>query len=130
MKRMITDFSESLEDYLEAIVILGSERVKSVDLAKHMGVSKASINHAVNHLIQMGLVEKPPYGELSLTEEGVKSAQRILRKHTVVKQFLVEVLGVEEAKAEFEACGIEHNISDDTLSRLEDLIQSQQKKSD
>lgn len=115
-------FSESLEDYLEAIEMLGGKNVRSVDIATKLGVSKASVNRAVNTLMQNGLVIKAPYGDISLTTAGIETSENVLRKHLVIKRLLVEVLGVDERIAENEACGIEHNISDDTLSRFEKLL--------
>jgi Mn-dependent DtxR family transcriptional regulator len=115
-------FSESLEDYLEAIEMLGGIGVRSVDIANKLHVSKASVNRAVNTLVGKGLAVKAPYGDISLTPAGSESSANVLRKHLVLKRFLVEVLGVSEDIAEEEACGIEHNISDDTLSRFERLV--------
>lgn len=121
-------FSESLEDYLEAIEMLGGKNVRSVDIANKLGVAKASVNRAVNTLIANGLVAKEPYGDISLTPAGIVTSENVLRKHLVIKRLLVEVLGVDEHVAEGEACGIEHNISDDTLARFEKLLQEQTKK--
>ncbi|HOW38833.1 MAG TPA: MarR family transcriptional regulator, partial [Bacillota bacterium] len=45
-----------MEDYLEMINMLGGDNVRSVDIATHMHVSKASVNRAVNVLIEKGLV--------------------------------------------------------------------------
>lgn len=112
-------FSESLEDYLEAIVILGGVNVRSVDLANHLGVSKASVNHALNTLILNRMVIKAPYGDISLTDLGKETSENVLKKHLLIKRFLIEVLGVDEQIANDEACGIEHNISDDTLTKFE-----------
>jgi DtxR family transcriptional regulator, Mn-dependent transcriptional regulator len=115
-------FSESLEDYLEAIVMLGGTNVRSVDLANQLQVSKASVNHAVNTLMLNGLLTKAPYGDISLTELGKTTSENVLRKHLVIRDFLTKILGVEETTANQEACGIEHNISDDTLERIEKLM--------
>ncbi|MDP3130834.1 MAG: metal-dependent transcriptional regulator, partial [Bacillota bacterium] len=79
-------------------------------------------------LIANGLVAKEPYGDISLTPAGIVTSENVLRKHLVIKRLLVEVLGVDEHVAEGEACGIEHNISDDTLARFEKLLQEQTKK--
>lgn len=115
-------FSESLEDYLEAIVMLGGINVRSVDLANLLGVTKASVNHAVNTLISNGMVIKAPYGNISLTDLGKQTSENVLRKHLLIKRFLVEILGVDESVANDEACGIEHNISDTTLEKFESLF--------
>lgn len=124
-ERQLTNkkFSESLEDYLEAICLKGGENVKSVELARHLNVSRASVNKAVNTLIEKKLVEKEYYGDISLTEEGKRISTKILWKHKLLKKFLVEILGVTEETASEEACGIEHSISDDTAFKLEKLVQ-------
>ena len=46
------EIRKSGEDYLEAILILErqSGAVRSIDLARHMGYSKASISHATSAL--------------------------------------------------------------------------------
>jgi len=127
MKEKIIRYSESLEDYLEMIFVLGGVQVRSVDIATKMKVSKASVNRAVNSLMEKGLVSKAPYGEISLTEIGKATSERVLKKHLVIRKFLTEVLGVPETIANDEACGIEHNISDETLAKLEKLVNQHQK---
>ncbi len=119
----IDRYSESMEDYLEMINMLGGENVRSVDIATHMQVSKASVNRAVNALIDKGLVNKAPYGEISLTLLGKATSEAVLHKHTVIRQFLIEILEVPQAVADIEACGIEHKIGEDTLKRLETWVQ-------
>jgi len=130
MTQSCARFSESLEDYLETIEMLGGKNVRSVDIATKLCVSKASVNRAVNSLIQKGLVAKAPYGDISLTPEGVLTSENVLRKHLVIKRFLVEILGIDESIAEGEACGIEHNISDETLMRFEQLVRSGTRRND
>ncbi len=117
-------YSESLENYLEAINIFGGTHVKSIDLAKHLDVSRASVNKAINTLIEEGLVEKELYGDISLTEEGKGLASKVLWKHNLLKKFLFEILDVSPKIANEEACGIEHSISDDTALKLEKLYYS------
>ncbi len=119
-------YSESLEDYLEAIFVLGSHNVRSIDIANFLGVSRASVNKAVNNLIDNHLVNKLPYGDISLTTSGLEISKKVENKHRILKRFLIEVLGVEENTANREACGIEHNISDDTARRIEQLVNKEQ----
>jgi len=117
-------YSESLEDYLEAICVKGGEHVKSVELARHLDVSRASVNKAINTLIEKKLVEKEYYGDVSLTEEGKRISNVILWKHKLLKRFLIDILGVSEEVASTEACGIEHTISEDTALKLETLMKT------
>ena len=55
--------SAANEDYLEAIYELQDEQglTRSVDLAEHLQVSKASVNKAVGILREAGLVEQERY---------------------------------------------------------------------
>ena len=122
-------YSESLENYLETIYMYGGEGVKSIDLAKHLDVSRASVNNAVNSLIEKGLVTKALYGHVSLTKEGVGVAKKVLRKHELVKAFLIDILKVEPIQAEEEACGIEHVISDYTADQIQILMDKLKKDS-
>ena len=108
------------EDYLEAIFELGGTKgaVRSVDLASKLDVSKASVNHAIKHLKEVGYVEQPHYGDITLTKQGAQYAAGISERHHVLNRFLVDVLGVAPEVAAEEACTMEHAISDDTLRRL------------
>lgn len=128
MDKKTMHYSESLEDYLETIFMLGGNHVRSVDIANHLEVSKASVNRAVNTLMNNQLVTKELYGDISLTSKGLETSQKVLQKHKIIKRFLVDILGVKEAVANEEACGIEHNISDDTADKLENLVLLNQKK--
>ncbi|MBN2876455.1 MAG: metal-dependent transcriptional regulator [Bacilli bacterium] len=115
-------YSESLENYLEAICMHGGNHVKSVDLANQLNVTRASVNKAINTLIEKGLVNKELYGDISLTDRGKEISNKILWKHKLLRSFLVDVLGVTPEVANTEACGIEHSISDDTAEKLELLV--------
>lgn len=96
--------------------------MRSIDIAKRLHVSRASVNRAVNTLAEKELLIKEPYGGVFLTETGFKTAKAVQKKHQILKRFLIEVLGVEENVANKEACGIEHNISDDTAQKIDRLI--------
>ena len=65
--------SQSLEDYLEAIVMLGGSpqcSVRSVDVADRLEVSKASVAKAINNMKSLGYVEQEHYGAIKLTRAG------------------------------------------------------------
>lgn len=119
------DVTASLEDYLEAIYVLqknGGE-VRLTDVANELNISKPSVNRAVNTLKTQGLVEHEHYGLLNLTESGRSIAEDVLNRHKTLKKFLSQLLGVEEARAEKEACLIEHNVSTDTIRRLGNFME-------
>lgn len=112
--------SKSHEDYLEAIVMLGGTTevsVRSVDIAKQMGVSKASVNKAVTALKEKKLAEQPYYGDVTLTQEGYDYATSVYDRHQLLFAFLSKELGIPEEVAEEEACLMEHAISDDSFEK-------------
>ena len=122
MKQM-RNLSRSLEDYLEAILILEIKggRIHSNDIAKHLKVSKPAVTKALKHLSNLGYVTKSTYSDVSFTSKGRTLAKNIYRRHTTIKKFLISI-GVNEKTAETDCCKIEHVISNETLKALTKLI--------
>lgn len=120
--------SASNEDYLETILELCGScgQIRSVEIADHLHVSKASVNKAMGILREAGLVEQEHYGAVRLTELGRNRASEILSRHAMIKRFLIEILGIDERIAEQDACRMEHVISDATrehwLRYLRDVL--------
>lgn len=72
--------NQSLEDYLERILMLQSEigNVRAVDIARDMEFSKPSVSIAMKKLEEKGLVfVEADTGYLNLTDEG----REIAKKH-------------------------------------------------
>ena len=107
------------EDYLEAVLVLQKERgmVRSVDVARHMGVSKPSVCHAVATLKAGGFLTMDEDFFLRLTDVGREVAERTYEKHCFFTQLLVDA-GVEPKTAEQDACRMEHAISDDSFQKI------------
>ena len=110
---------ESAEMYLETIYQLSLERssVRSIDVAESMGYSKPSISRAVGLLKQGGYLLMDKDGSLSLTESGLKIAQKVYERHTILTNVLVR-LGVSPEVAAEDACKMEHVISDETFDAM------------
>ena len=70
------DISESVEMYLEAILELEAKNsvVRSVDIARFLGVTKPSVNHAMTNLKNEGYILMEPYGDIVFTEKGRETA--------------------------------------------------------
>ena len=115
--------SQSLEDYLEMVHMLrlanGIARVK--DIAAALSVKMPSVAKAILELKKLGLVTQEPYSGVDLTEEGRKAAADVLNRHILLKGFLIR-LGVSEAIADKDACSMEHILSAETLSTIEDFM--------
>ena len=117
--------SKSSEDYLEAIVMIGGTTehpVRSVDVANKLGVSKASVNKAVQALKDKNLLDQPYYGDITLTEEGYKYGNAVLERHELLFTFLTKALGIPEERADEEACIMEHAISDESFEKWSSYI--------
>ena len=110
---------ESGEMYLETIYVLNKSRgaVRSIDVAEHMGYSKPSVSRAMGLLKKGGYVVVDPEGLLTLTEEGIRVAEKIFERHTILSGLLIR-LGVDAKVAAEDACKIEHVISDDTFRAI------------
>ncbi|HHZ12024.1 MAG TPA: metal-dependent transcriptional regulator [Acholeplasmataceae bacterium] len=123
---MIT-FTKSIEDYLEAILIIEkrNKKVRSVEIAKLLGVSKPGVNKAMNILKDNDLIEKASYGEITLTSKGREIAAKVYEKHLLIKDFLIK-LGVSDETAEMDCCKIEHVLSDETLERIKTFLQDRE----
>lgn len=118
---MSTCISSALEDYIEAIYLLSKLKasVRITDIALHLGISKPSVNRAVNSLKKQGLVLHEPYGSIILTERGHELGAQVSHRHIMIKKFLMSVLNLSESDADKEACGIEHSISQNTVDKME-----------
>lgn len=108
------------EDYLKTIYKLLKERkvVRVKDLSLIMDVKAPTVVGILGSLKGRGYVQQEPYGYLTLTEEGNALAERLVEKEVSIRDFLSEVLGLDEAEAENNACAMEHYISPTCLERF------------
>lgn len=110
---------ESGEMYLETILILTQQKgsVRSIDVGEYMGYSKPSVSRAVGILRRGGYLNMDSHGALTLTDSGYEIASKILERHRILTEFLVEI-GVSEEVASEDACKIEHHVSDETMDAI------------
>ena len=111
------------EDYLEAVLVLQKEKgmVRSVDVARHLDVSKPSVCHAVSTLKAGGFLTMDENSFLFLTDVGREVAESIYERHCFLTKQLISI-GVDPETAEADACRIEHDISAETYERLKELV--------
>ena len=117
---------ESAEDYLEAILILSERqrrRVRSVDIATMLGVSKPSVSHAMKLLREDGYIAMDRYGTVTLMDKGAEIANRIYERHTVLTKML-EGLGVCDEIARADACKMEHDVSDESFEKIKEHLKA------
>ncbi|MDE8347649.1 MAG: manganese-binding transcriptional regulator MntR [Acidocella sp.] len=116
--------TELTEDYVELIADLmatGGE-ARTVDIARRLGVSHATVIKAVARLKREALVNSKPYRGIFLTDSGQALAARVRARHRLVVAFLL-ALGIPPDDAEADAEGIEHHVSAATLQAFARFIE-------
>ena len=114
----------SLEDYLEAIYNLeiNNQVVKPVDISKTFNISRASVTEALKKLAQKGYVVYDKNDPLSLTELGFQTAKSIITKHQILQDFFEKNLGLSKEEASFNACKIEHVITENAFQKISQFV--------
>ncbi|MBR4514776.1 MAG: metal-dependent transcriptional regulator [Lachnospiraceae bacterium] len=110
---------ESAEDYLEAILQLSEtrEHVRSIDVVRHLGISKPSVSVYLKNLKINGYINMDDNGYLTLTDSGLSIAAKIYERHKVLAKIFMS-LGIQEDTAYEDACRTEHVLSDPTFEAL------------
>lgn len=115
--------NESEEMYLETIYRLktGGKDVRSVDIAKELNYTKASVSVGMKSLINKGYIEYNPDKTIKLTDTGKIEALKVYERHVVLKAVLMS-LGASDELAEEDGCKMEHVISDELVDVLKKYL--------
>ncbi|NOT34663.1 MAG: metal-dependent transcriptional regulator [Candidatus Eisenbacteria bacterium] len=118
------ELTPSHEHYLRAIWAVRSERgyARLSDVARELEISNATLSVGLKPLEQRELLSHDDRRFLVLTPSGERVAREVHHRFQVARMFLHDVLGVDEAQADAEACRLEHDLSGQTVERLLDLI--------
>ena len=121
---------ESSENYLETIYQLTEilNRIRAIDIVKHLSLSRASVSRAISVLKEKQYVYIDDSGYIVLTEEGVKKAKHIWKIHKLLVKLLTCVCKVTEEIADVDACRIEHVLSDETIEKIENFVKENHKE--
>ena len=115
--------SSTVEDYIKHIYLVseksGKDQVSMGHVAEALGVVAGTATTMVKALADAGLVDYEPRVGVHLTEHGRKLALHVLRRHRLIEQFLVEVLGFDWSEVHEEAECLEHVVSDLLLERID-----------
>lgn len=118
--------SMTREDYLEAIydvsVAHRETSVRSVDIARSLGISKPTACVALASLREERLVTQAPYGRVTLTTAGVEMACELRSFCKAMQSFLADELGTDAETAHDEASLMEHALSRETMRRWTALL--------
>jgi len=117
--------TSSQEDYLEAILLLvrRGQVARVRDIAKLLNVGMPSVTAALKALSKRELVNYDPYQVITLTDRGQEVAEGVSRRHDLLNRFFVDVLGLDEATAEANACRMEHAVDSALVERLTKFVE-------
>ncbi|MCL2226233.1 MAG: metal-dependent transcriptional regulator [Oscillospiraceae bacterium] len=116
---------ESAENYLETIFMLGrgGSPVRSIDIANELEYSKPSVSVAMKNLRTNGHIVVDSDGHITLTESGLKIAQDMYDRHTLITDWLIS-LGVDRTIAVNDACKMEHVMSEQSFAAIRKHIEN------
>jgi len=122
---LVKELTPAMEGYLEAVLMLEEKkqppRVKAI--SDMMRVTKPTVHSALVSLVELGYLRHENYGHVELTPEGKAIAEDVYQRHKILTKFLKDILKVNPNMAEKEACGMEHAMSDETLTKLTQFIE-------
>jgi DtxR family Mn-dependent transcriptional regulator len=123
---------KSTQDYLKTIYALSRNKdlVSTTEISKKLDVAPASVTEMLKKLSEDDYIKYEPYKGSMLTVKGLKEAQRILRKHRLLENFLTDVLHIGKEKVHTQACEMEHALSDEAEESLCRLLKHPDKCSD
>ena len=113
----------SAEDYLESILILQERcgQVRSIDIVNMLGYSKPSVSVAMKKLRESGYISMAPDGLITLNESGLEIAKKVYGRHKAITKLFI-MLGVDPEQAAEDACKVEHDLSDETFTRIREFL--------
>lgn len=122
-KNVVPPSSESIDNYLKAILELGGfdeSQVTSNALAEHLNVRAASVTGMLQKLAGQcqPLVLYEKYRGVKLTAAGKRRAWELVRHHRLLELFLHDILKYSRDEVHEEAERLEHFISE----RFEDRV--------
>ena len=109
------------EDYLKIIFELGGrkKKVSNKKIAMSLNVAAGSVTEMIRKLVKEGLVHHEPYAGISLTPNGVKIAEELIRRHRLWETFLVTKLNYKLEDVHEDAEVLEHATSDNLMDHLD-----------
>ncbi len=110
---------ESSENYLERILMLSLKNgsVRSIDIARELGFSKASVSVAMKNLRENDYVQMDDDGLIVLLPKGREIAEKVYERHTLLTDIFIS-MGIDTQVAAEDACRVEHVISEETFTAI------------
>jgi DtxR family transcriptional regulator, Mn-dependent transcriptional regulator len=110
------------QNYIETIyeLCMEHEHAHTKAIADKLNIKMASVTEAMLSLAAQGLIIYHPRQPVTLTEAGIKVADKLHKRHQILANFFA-LIGCDLDSAEKTACRVEHNIDDDVTRLIEKL---------
>lgn len=120
----VSDLIDTTEMYLRTVFELQEEGIVPLRarIAERLHQSGPTVSQTVARMERDGLLTVEGDRHLELTEEGLRLATRVMRKHRLAERLLTDVIGLDWELVHAEACRWEHVISETVERRLVELL--------
>ncbi|MFD1947705.1 metal-dependent transcriptional regulator [Nocardioides aestuarii] len=120
----MSDLIDTTEMYLRTVYELEEEGIVPLRarIAERLHQSGPTVSQTVARMERDGLLTVEGDRHLQLTDEGLRLATRVMRKHRLAERLLVDVIGLDWELVHAEACRWEHVISETVERRLVELL--------
>ena len=120
----VSDLIDTTEMYLRTIYELVEEGIVPLRarIAERLHQSGPTVSQTVARMERDGLVTVEGDRHLELTDEGLRLATRVMRKHRLAERLLTDVIGLPWEEVHEEACRWEHVMSETVERRLLELL--------
>jgi DtxR family Mn-dependent transcriptional regulator len=117
------EFHPAFEEYCEAIYELREDDVEVIQarIADRLIVSRPAVSEMIKRLETEGLVSVDR-NAITLTKNGLRLAERVVRRHRLAERFLTDILGLSWADAHKEAGKWEHVISEPVEQAIDRVL--------
>lgn len=114
------------EDYLIAIEQLcaeaASERARSGQIAKALGIANGTASSMLLHLAAQGLIDHQPYEGAKLTDLGRSRSQKVIRRQQIIEMLLSKLLHWDRAASVDEVRQLEPVVSDKLIDAVDSFL--------
>ena len=112
--------TKSQKKYLFAIYCIKSEgkAVKSSEVSKMLGVTKASMVKMSGKLAEEGYIIKEPYREIQLTQKGIQAANELFTPALILQNFLENNLTLDKKSAKENSISMVTVLSEECVEKF------------
>lgn len=119
------EWHPAFEEYCEAIWELAEDEIAVIQarIAERLDVSRPAVSEMIRKLDTEGLVATEGT-RITLTEDGRRLAERVVRRHRIAERFITDILGLSWAVAHREAGKWEHVMSAEVEAAMDAVLGS------